>query len=102
MENDKFWHELKVLVVFLSSGAFMAVHKRFMDPKELFPEGHWRIEFHNCVHSVIGLLLQILFFVCIVRIVWNVLIRPILLKFQWFRSLQSKNISQDREQNDSQ
>lgn len=88
MKNDKFWHELKVLVVFLSSGAFVAVHKQFMDPQELFPDSHLAINFHNWVHYVIGLMLQILFFVCILRIVWNVLIRPILLKFQWFRSLE--------------
>lgn len=99
-DNSKFWRELKALVVFLASGAFVAVHKEFMDPTELFPDSDLAIKVHNWGHYGIGLLLQILFMLWLLRIVWNVLGKPIclrfsqwLLRFQWFRSLRQKNIS---------
>ena len=111
--------ELKAFVAFLASGAFVAVHKQFIDPKELFPDGHFAIKFHNWGHYSIGLLLQILFILWVLKIIWNVLIQPILLwllsillrfqwllKFQWVRSLEawlrSKNISKEREENNGQ
>ena len=102
METKKFWDELKALVAFLASGAFVAVHKQFIDPKELFPDGHWTIKVHNCGHYGIGLLLQILFILWLLRITWNVLIQPILLKFQWFRSLRARDMSKQEDSNGSQ
>ena len=61
MENNyKFPRELKIFVAFLASGAFAAVHKRFMDPKELFPDGDLVIKIHNWGHYAIGVVLQLL------------------------------------------
>lgn len=41
-----------------------------MDPKELFPEGHWTIEFHNWGHFIIGAILQVLLILWLCRIGW--------------------------------
>ena len=72
MEDKKFWHELKALVGFLASGAFAAVHKEFMDPKELFPDGHLAIKIHNWGHFGIGVFLQLLIFACLVWVAQHI------------------------------
>lgn len=82
--NDKFkvGRELKALVAFLASGAFVAVHKEFMQP-DFFPDDHWTNHFHHVVHFGIGALLQLVFLVLLVRllvrIVWHVVVEPICL-----------------------
>ena len=73
-DNSKFWTEIKTLVMFLASGAFVTVHKEFMEPsREIFPLDHWTTQFHHWFHFGIGAVLQVLFFLWLLRIVWNVL-----------------------------
>ena len=76
-DNSKFWREVKALVIFLASGAFVKVHRQFMKPpKELFEDNHWMVMIHHWGHSLIGLSLQVLFILWILRIVYNVLLKP--------------------------
>ena len=61
--------ELKILVVFLASGTFVAVHKEFMAPSpDLFPYGHWTDLFHRYIHFGIGVFLQGLLYLWLWRI----------------------------------
>ena len=74
MEDNKFWHELKALVAFLANGAFVAVHKQFMVPSpefsSIFPLAN---HIHHWGHFLIGVVLQGVFLVLLVRIAWHVL-----------------------------
>ena len=81
--NSKFWREIKALVIFLASGAFIKVHKEFMKPsQEMFDIHHWTSEFHHWCHFFIGAALQVIFVFWLLRIIWYVLLHPI---YSYFR-----------------
>lgn len=70
----KVGHQIKVLVAFLASGGFMAVHKKFMTPSpDLFPYGHWTDLVHRYTHFSIGVGLQILLCLWLWRIARDLL-----------------------------
>ena len=69
----KVGHQIKVLVAFLASGGFVAVHKKFMTPSpDLFPYGHWTDLFHRYIHFGIGVFLQVLLCLWLWRIAQNI------------------------------
>lgn len=72
-DNNKLSRELKVLVAFLASGAFAAVHKQFMVPSpDFFPIDHCVTKFHHWVHFGIGVFLQGLLILWLGRITWHI------------------------------
>ena len=93
MEDNKFWRELRALVAFLASGAFAAVHKQFMVPSPefscVFPLAN---QIHHWGHFFIGVVLQVVFLVLLVRIAWHVL----------FGKQESKDVSEKKDLNDRQ
>ena len=84
-DNSKFWSEIKTLVIFLASGAFVKVHKEFMEPSpDKFPSDHWTNSFHHWLHFFIGAGLQVLFCVWLVRIIWVLIL-------EWIESKKKGN-----------
>ena len=62
--------EIKELVTFLASGVFAKLHKEFMNPSEvIFPANHWTNTVHHWFHFWIGLLLQIVLCLWLIRII---------------------------------
>ena len=54
-DNSKFWREIKTLVIFLASGAFVKVPRQFMKPpKELFEDDHLMVMIHPWGDSFIA------------------------------------------------
>ena len=73
MENEKFSRELKLLVAFLASGAFAAVHKQFMVPSsEVSSIIPWANHIHHWFHYAIGVFLKLFLIVWFVRITWHI------------------------------
>ena len=93
--NDQFkvGRELKALVAFLASGAFVAVHKQFMVP-DFFPDDHWTNHFHHWVHFVIGVALQLLILACLVWIARHI--------WYMFKEQKPKDMSEKKDSNGSQ
>ena len=84
VKDQKFIREIKVLSVFLVSGVFAKLHKEFMSPpKEIFSTDHWTNSvhhwfhfLHHLFHFLIGLAIQILLLMWLLRIgvaAWRIL-----------------------------
>ena len=69
-ENKKFKIEIKDLVIFLASGAFAKLHRKFLAPSgEEFQGDHWVNLSHHFLHSIIGLAIQIVLLLWIVKFI---------------------------------
>lgn len=94
-ETDKDpWRELKALVAFIASGAFVAVHKQFMQPvPDLFPYGHWTDIVHRYIHFGIGLFLQLLIVACLVWVARHI--------YYMFKTQKPKDMLEKKGSNES-
>ena len=72
-DNNNSWREIKIFVVFLASGAFAKVHKRFMAPSSDFFADHFANQIHHCLHFIIGVVLQFLILGWLVWIGWRIM-----------------------------
>lgn len=67
MKHNNIWEDLKPLVFFLAGGTFAKLHKMFMEPSSNLAE--WANDVHHWIHSVIGISLQIIIFLWLVKII---------------------------------
>ena len=79
-DNKKFKFGIGDLVVFMASGAFAKVHKEFLEPSSRKYWGHEAVNcLHNIFHDVIGLLIQIVLILLLVKLgitVWREIRSP--------------------------
>ncbi len=70
MKDYKFISEIKEFAMFLAGGVFAKLHKEFMNPSQvIFPTDHWTNIVHHSFHFCIGLLLQIILCIWLLRII---------------------------------
>ena len=68
--GKKFNLEIKNLVILLASGAFAKLHRKFLAPHaEEFQGDHWLNLSHHFLHSIIGLAIQIVLLLWIVKFI---------------------------------
>ena len=69
-ENGKFSDEIKQLVIFLASGAFVKFHKEFLGPSpDIFPGNHLVNLIHHGLHAFISVGIQIILLLWLVRLI---------------------------------
>lgn len=74
-ESKKFKFEIRDIVIFLASGAFVKLHRKFLAP---LSEAYWGDQFvnwlHHALHAAIGVSIQIvllLFIIAAGKIAWR-------------------------------
>ena len=69
-EKSKKFIEIKDLVIFLASGAFAKLHRKFLVPTS---ESYWGDQvvnwLHHFLHSLIGIAIQIVLFLWILKFI---------------------------------
>lgn len=69
-DSKKFKFEMRYIVVFLASGVFAKLHRKFLTP---LPATYWGDQyvdwFHQILHAAIGLAIQIVLLLWIVKFI---------------------------------
>lgn len=80
-KHEKFWLDIQALVVFLASSAFVKLHKEFMEPSSSFyPTYHITNKVHHFLHFVIGVGIQVILCLWLLKILIEVFVVPV---WQW-------------------
>ncbi len=92
MKHNNIWEDLKPLVFFLAGGTFAKLHKMFMEPSFNSTDwayqvlrwiraviglpGDWTYQVHHWIHFGIGICLQIIIFLWLVKIIGTEFVIP--------------------------
>lgn len=87
-KDKKFWLEIKALLVFLASGVFVKLHKEFMEPSsDFYPTYHITNKAHHFLHFVIGVGIQVILCLWLLKIVIDVFVVP---AWRWMIKIKNK------------